>query len=389
MIYFEEEMIALTRQHLRRDLSEITPSDLATTLVSHGKTLLNFSSNNYLGLTNHPVLISAAVTAIKNGGTGGSASRLISGNNPFYPEIEHRLAKFKSTESALVFSSGYMTNLGALQTLVKKGDLIFADRLSHASLIDGARLSEGTFRVYPHKDTEQLAKLLRRRKPQQRGWIITDGIFSMDGDIAPLPELLRLAQEFDASIYLDDAHATGVLGPNGRGTCDHFGISNARIIQMGTLSKALAGLGGFIASDRSVIEYLVNKARPFIYTTALPPALLAASVAALDLVEKEPLLRKRLWDHTRYVREKINQLGFDTGASETPIIPMVIGKTETALAFAQKLMEEGVYLPAIRPPTVPEGTSRLRISLMSTHTDAQIQHLLDAIERIGKELRLI
>jgi 8-amino-7-oxononanoate synthase len=388
MFNFQEEITFLSRQHLTRTLVPIGPGQ-STTLELNGRTFLHFSSNNYLGLADHFTLKLAATKAIEEWGVGGGASRLVSGNSRIYLELESRIARFKGTESALVFPSGYAANIGSIAALVQKSDLVFVDRLCHASLIDGVRLSGATLRVYRHKDTEQLGKLLRQRKEKNRTLIITDGVFSMDGDIAPLPEILRLAEEFNSVIYLDDAHATGVLGPNGRGTCDHFGLSNPRIIQMGTLSKALGSLGGFIAADRFFVEYLINKARPFIYTTALPPAVLAAALAGFDLIDHHPEIRKQLWHLTNHLRTQINRIGFKTCGSETPIIPILIGQTEAALTFSQKLLEEGIYVPAIRPPTVSDGASRLRISLMATHTEEQIQFLLNTLEKIGKELRLI
>lgn len=388
MFNFEKEIAQLSKRNLNRTLVPID-SEQSTILKQDGKSFLHFSSNNYLGLTHHPNLKSAAISTTEQWGVGGGASRLVSGNSRRYVDLEACIARFKQTESALVFPSGYAANIGSIGTLVQKNDLILADRLCHASLIDGARLSGATLRIYRHKDTEQLAKLLQKRSARVKTLILTDGVFSMDGDISPLPELLRIAEEHDAVVYLDDAHATGVLGPHGRGTCDHFGLSNSRIVQMGTLSKALGSLGGFIASDRSLIDYLVNKARSFIYTTALPPSVLAASIAGFDLIKKTPEIRKQLWHHTIRVRKQLNELGFNTCGSETPIIPILIGKTETALAFSRKLLEDGIYIPAIRPPTVPDGTSRLRISLMATHTDEQIQYLLFTLEKIGKELRLI
>jgi|SRR5579884_1098554 len=388
MFDFENEMTLLSKLHLARSLVSID-SGQSTTLEQNGKTLLHFSSNNYLGLANHPVLKSAAISAIQTWGIGGGSSRLVSGNFRLYEELEARIATLKGTESALVFSTGYMANIGSIGALMQKGDLIFADRLCHASLIDGARLSGATLRIFHHKDIEQLRRLLQKRKEKTKTLIITDGVFSMDGDIAPLPELLRLAEEYDAFVYLDDAHATGVLGPHGAGSCDHFGLSSPRIIQMGTLSKAFGSLGGFVAADQSLIRYLINKARPFIYTTALPPSALATSIAAMDLITSDLERRKRLWQITTQIRQHLSQAGFDTCGSETPIIPILIGKTETALTFSQKLLDNGIYIPAIRPPTVPDGTSRLRISLMATHTDEQIQLLLVLLEKIGKELRVI
>ena len=388
MFNFQKEIASLSERHLARTLVPIDPVR-STMMKQDERIFLHFSSNNYLGLTDHPALKSAAISAVQKWGVGGGSSRLVSGNFRLYLELEKCIAKLKGTESALVFSSGYTANIGSIGALVQKNDLIFADRLCHASLIDGARLSGATLRIYHHKDTEQLARLLRKKKGKEKTLIITDGVFSMDGDIAPLPEILRLAEAYSALVYLDDAHATGVLGPNGRGTCDHFGLSNSRIIQMGTLSKAVGSLGGFVASDQPLIEYFINKARPFIYTTALPPPVLAASMAALNLIAREPDLRKHLWHNTNQVRQQLNRVGFNTCGSETPIIPILIGKTETAVSFSQKLLDAGIYIPAIRPPTVPDGTSRLRISLTASHTNEQIQFLLVTLEKIGKELRII
>lgn len=384
----KEELSALEQKHLLRKLTAVGFAT-STHIEQDGKSYLLFSSNNYLGLANHPILKSAAISAIETWGVGAGASRLVSGNCPLYAELEVALAKFKCTESALVFNSGYTTNIGALGAILKKGDLVLSDRLNHASLIDGARRSEGTFRVYRHKDVSHLKAMLSRRSRGQRAVVVTDGIFSMEGDIAPLPEIVHLAEAYDALVYLDDAHATGVLGPHGRGTCDHFHITNPRIIQMGTLSKALGGFGGLIAANRLLIDYLINKTGPFIYTTALPPSLLASALAAINLIQKDDSFRKKLWQHTGYVRQKVTSLGFDTLGSETPIIPIRVGSSEMALAFSRRLFNEGIYLPAIRPPTVPEGSARLRISLMATHTQEQIDFLLKSLEEIGKELRLI
>lgn len=388
MFRLQEEISRLHEQHLFRSLLPIG-SEPSATVEQDGRKLLLFCSNNYLGLANHPVLKTAALSAVKNWGVGAGASRLISGNIDITRSLELRLAQFKKTESALVFNSGYGANLGAISALIGKSDLILADRLNHASLVDGCRLSKGKFRVYRHKDTEQLRRLLSSRKGKQNTLIVTDGVFSMDGDIAPLPEILSLAEQYEAFIYLDDAHGTGVLGPGGRGTCEHFGLSSHRIIQMGTFSKALGGFGGFICGSDLLIEYLVNKARPFIYTTALPPSVLATALAALDLVEENRSLRDQLWKNREYLTQKLTQLGFNLCGSETPIIPIWIGSSEKALLFSQKLLQEGILIPAIRPPTVPSGTSRLRITLMATHTRDQIDFLLLLLEKIGKELRLL
>ena len=384
----KEELEHLRQKYLLRSLLQVDSGPSASVLLG-GREVLLFCSNNYLGLANHPILKAAAVSAIQTWGVGAGASRLVSGNLGLYKQLEARVAILKRTESALVFSSGYAANIGAIGAIVKKGDLILADRLNHASLVDACRLSEGTFRVYRHKEMEQLERLLERRKKDQAVLIITDGIFSMDGDITPLREILHLADRYDAMVYLDDAHATGVLGVHGGGTADFFHLSSPRLIQMGTFSKALGGLGGFIAGSQTLIRYLINKARSFIYTTALPPSVLASAHSAIALIEKDPSFREKLWKNRAYFHEKAISLGFDTLSSETPIIPILIGESKKALAFSRRLLEKEVYLTAIRPPTVAEGTARLRITLTANHTKAQIDTLLNQLEIIGKELRLI
>ena len=388
MFHFQEQIEHLQGEHLFRSLFPIG-SEQSTVIDYDGGKCLLFCSNNYLGLANHPALKMAATSAIESWGVGAGASRLISGNFNINRSLELRLAQFKQTESALVFTSGYTANIGAITALMEKTDLILADRRNHASLVDGCRLSKGKFRIYRHKDTDQLRRLLSSRKENQNTLIVTDGVFSMDGDIAPLPEILSLAEQFDAFIYLDDAHGTGVLGPRGRGTCDHFQLRSNRIIQMGTFSKALGGFGGFVAGGELLVKYLINKARPFIYTTALPPSVLASALASLDIVEKDSILRDQLWKNRDYLFHSLTQLGFNLCGSETPIIPLHIGSSEKALLFSQKLLQGGIFIPAIRPPTVPLGTSRLRMTLMATHTREQIDFLLLLLEKIGRELRLI
>ncbi len=388
MFQFQKALGQLEQKHLFRELIPFD-SEPSTVAQKNGKTLLLFCTNNYLGLANHPTLKSAAVSAIQNWGVGAGASRLISGHLRLNDRLESVVARFKSTEAALVFSSGYMTNIGAIGTIVQREDLILADRLNHASLVAGCRLSEGRFRIYPHKDMTKLRKLLSDRKVGQDVLIVTDGVFSMDGDITPLPEILKLAEEYDASIYLDDAHATGVIGAHGGGTCDHYQLSSSRIIQMGTFSKAFGGFGGFIAGTSTLKQYLINKAPSFIYTTALPPSVLATALAAFELIEAEASLRERLWKNRAYFCHKAVQLGFDTLGSETPIVPLRIGSSEKAINFSKKLLEEGIYIPSIRPPTVPEGTSRLRVTLTASHTESQIDFLLSRLEKVGKDLRVI
>lgn len=384
----EKTLKGLKETHLLRSLRGIDSAQ-ETRILFEGKQVLLFCSNNYLGLANHPKLKKAAIEAIEHWGVGTGASRLISGNLSLFKQVEKKLAALKSTESALVFNSGYTTNIGVIGNLVKKGDLILGDRLNHASLIDACRLSSATFRIYRHKDMMQLQRLLAARKSGQRILIVSDAVFSMDGDIAPLPDLIGLAERYDARIYLDDAHGTGVLGAYGGGTADHFQISSQRLIQMGTLSKALGGFGGFIAGDKMLIDTLINTSRPFIYTTALPPSVLATALAALEVIEKEAVLRDQLWKNRHYLSDQLQQLGFDTLESETPILPILIGDSKIAMAFSETLLENGIYVSAIRPPTVPEGGARLRITVMASHTFAQIDYLLEQLEKAGRNLGVI
>ena len=384
----EQALSALQAEHRLRRLSSID-SATASTVVQDGRRLLNFSSNNYLGLAHHPALKQAAAAAIRRFGVGAGASRLLSGNHRLYEVLEAAIARFKSTPAALVFNSGYVANLGALGGWVQSGDLAFCDRLSHASLIEGARGSAGTLRIYRHGDVDHLRGLLRRRRAGRRALIVTDGVFGMDGDIAPLPALVALADEYDAQVYLDDAHATGVLGSRGAGTCDYFNLHHPRIIQMGTFSKALGGLGGFVAAETPQIQYLINKAGPLIYTTALPPAVLAAAIAALAWIGENDAPRRRLLRHAEYLRARVAAAGFDIGEGCTPIVPVRIGDNEKAVAFSQRLLAAGFWVPAIRPPTVPVGEARLRISLTAAHTRGQIDRLVDALSTLGRALRIL
>ncbi len=381
----------IERLRAKNLLRTLTPIDSAvdTTVTINGKKLLAFCSNNYLGFANHPKLKAAAITAVRTWGVGAGASRLVSGNLRLYETLEEKISAMKSCDRALVFNSGYTANIGILSALIGANDLVLLDRLNHASLIEGIKHSGGKLRVYRHKDMEQLQLLLSRRAVNQKAIIVTDGIFSMDGDIVPLQSIVALADQYDALIYLDDAHATGVLGQHGRGTCEHFHLHSDRIIQMGTFSKALGGFGGFVAGSDLLISYLLNKARSLIYTTALPPSVLATAIAALMLIEQEPDLREKLWANTHQFRKSVMALGYNTCGSETPIVPILIGDAFCAVAFSRRLLEEGIYVPAIRPPTVPKGQSRLRITLMATHTKEQIDFLTLKLKEIGLELGVL
>ncbi|MDH4099820.1 MAG: 8-amino-7-oxononanoate synthase [Nitrospirota bacterium] len=352
-----------------------------------GEQKLLLCSNNYLGLAADPRVIRAAMVATEKYGAGAGAARLISGNMPVHTVLEEAIARFKGTEAALLFSTGYMANTGLLGTLCKKGDVIFCDRLSHASIIDGCTLSSARMVRYRHNDMAHLEFLLQKTSGNRK-WIVTEGVFSMDGDMAPLPELLGLAGRYDAVVILDEAHATGVLGQGGRGTVEYFGCRSDRIIFMGTLGKALGGFGAYVAGERVVIDYLLNKARSFIFTTALPPAVAASAMEALHIVESEPGRVERLRKNAVTLRQGLQKMGFDVPPGETPIIPVLIGDAEKALALSKALFLEGVYAMAVRPPTVPKGESRIRVTVMATHTDEDIRFALEAFERAGRKVGL-
>ena len=378
---YRTRLDALARRSLLRQLRTIDSAPGAE-VEMEGRRVLLFSSNNYLDLATHPRVTDAALQAIRRYGVGSGASRLVSGTLRPHRDLEERLAAFKRTEAALVFSTGYQANLGLVQTLAEDRKVVYADRLCHASLIDACRLCTAALRIYRHRDASHLSGLLRRGGPSRPALIVTDGVFSMDGDLAPLPDLLQAAEQTGAVLVVDDAHGTGVMGPEGRGTVEHFGLEGQSIIQMGTLSKALGGLGGFVAGPRDLIEYLINRARPFIYTTALPPAMAAAASAALDVIEAEPERRARLWSLRHRFHDRLRKFGFDTLDSESPIIPLLIGDADTALSLSEALLAHGIYAPAIRPPTVPAGTSRIRMSVTSSHTPEHIDYALEVLSKI-------
>lgn len=345
-----------------------------------GKEYLNFSSNNYLGLASHPAVKKAACEAIEQFGTSSSASRLISGTMSIHHELEKTLASFKHTEAALVFPTGYQANTGIINTLVGKDDVICIDRLCHASLIDAARLSGAKLLVYPHRDVERLERILNKYSSYGKKLVVTDGVFSMDGDIAPLKEITRLSEQYDAYLLVDDAHGTGVLGKQGRGCLEMMNIENERIINMGTLSKALGSQGGFIAGSNELIQMLINKARSFIYTTGLNPSACGAALKSIELVREQPWRRNKLLEKDEWLRNQLRSLGFNTLNSQTQIVPILIGEVEDTLNVAARLLENGIFCPAIRPPAVPAGTARLRISLISEHTDDDVHHLVSELK---------
>ena len=356
------------------------------TIVLEGREVLLFSSNNYLGLANHPALKQAAQEAIEKYGCGSGASRLISGSMAVHHELEQRLATLKKTEAALVFPTGYHANIGVLSALMGPGDTILSDSLNHASIIDGCRLSRADTRVYRHADTEHLGELLQACPATGQRLIVTDSVFSMDGDLAPLAEIVSLAQQYDAWVMVDEAHATGVFGSHGSGLVEELGLTKEVDIQMGTLGKALGCVGAFVAGSHELIDWLVNRARSFIYTTAIPPAVAASVLAALDIVEQEPERRQQLWDNTQVLSDGLRSLGYTLGATRSQILPVVIGEARETMVVAAAILQRGVFAHGIRPPTVPEGTSRIRVTPMATHTQDHLSRTLDAFAAAGKEV---
>jgi 8-amino-7-oxononanoate synthase len=385
---FKQDLAQITQAGRYRKLREISSSKGPRVIIG-GKTVLLMASNDYLGFCSHPAIKKAAQDAISVWGTGSGASRLISGNISLLRELEAQLASLKKTEDALVFSTGYMANIGLLSVVGEAGDVIYSDELNHASIIDGCRMSRAHVEVYPHKDTERLATLLKQGQQFRRRTIVTDGVFSMDGDLAPLPRLVELARAHAAMIIVDDAHATGVLGKQGGGTAEHFGLHGEVDIIMGTMGKALGCFGAFVAGSGELRELLINRARPFIFTTALPPAVVASAREALRLLDKEPEWRKALWKNVDFFKKGLQAHGFSTHDSATPIIPIVVGDASLAVTISESLLQEGLFIQAIRPPTVPEGSSRLRITVSAAHTKEDLSSALSILEKVGKKHNII
>ena len=376
-----EELRSLKEHALMREYRTIESAQCPYIQIE-GNSYLSFCSNNYLGLADHPRIKQAAIAAINQYGWGTGASRLVAGNMILHQELERKIAEFKSTEAALLFPTGYMANVGAVCALVGREDIIMGDKLNHASIIDGCRQSGATFRVYPHNNTSQLESLLQKSSKYRRRMVVTDSVFSMDGDTAPLPDIVEVSKKYDAILMLDDAHATGVFGQHGKGMIEYYGLEGKIDIIMGSLSKAIGSIGGFITGSKHLIDFLKNKARSFIYTTALPPAACAASLAGLTLIQEDTSLIDKLWENVRYLKSQLSEFISNISA-ESPIIPIIIGSAEDALNLSTRLYENGILIPAIRPPTVPLGTSRLRISLMATHSKEDINRLIDTLKAIG------
>lgn len=379
---FQDRLHNLANQSLLRRLRPLG-SATGPTVELGGRTVILLASNDYLGLATHPEVIRAAIRATEHYGTGSGASRLVCGTLPPHEKLEEALAAFKHTQAALVLGSGYQANVGIIPALIGQGGLILADRLSHASLIDGCRLSGADFRVYRHRDLDHLESVLKRRTASQPVLIVTDGLFSMDGDLAPLPELAALATRFDAMLYVDDAHGTGVMGPSGRGTLEHFGVEHQIPFHMGTLGKAVGSSGAYVAGSAELIQYLINTCKPFIFTTAPPPSAAAAATAALAVIQNDAARRIRLWTNRDQLYTGLRRIGFRLTETVSPILPILVGEADKALVFAEHLLTQGVYAPAIRPPTVPDATSRIRVTVTSEHTSQQLDAALGAFQQAG------
>ena len=367
----------------------VLETEQKATVIIDGHEVITLSSNNYLGLTVHPRLYEAAVKAIEKYGVGSGSVRTIAGTMTLHNELEEKLAHFKHTEASLTIQSGYATNLGIISALMQEGDIIISDELNHASIIDGIRLSKSSRKIYPHKDMAGLRRVLEESKGANKVMVVTDGVFSMDGDIAPLPEIVNLAEEYDAFVMVDDAHASGVLGKNGRGTVNHFGLDGRVALQIGTLSKGIGALGGYVACSQNMRDFLLQRARPVLFSTSHPPSVVATCIAAIEVLEEDNNLIKRLWENTHFFKHGLEQLGFNTGHSETPITPVIVREGALATSFSNRLFEEGVFAQGIVYPTVPADKCRVRTIVTALHTREELSKALEIFEKVGKELKII
>jgi glycine C-acetyltransferase len=388
LAYLGRELDSLREQKLYRHLRILEDEQKAHTTVDH-RSVVNLSSNNYLGLTTHPKLRRAALKAIEEFGVGTGSVRTIAGTMEIHMELERRLADFKKVEKVVVFQSGFAANAGTVSAILNKEDVVVSDELNHASIIDGCRLSRATIKVFPQKDVDAARKIIKDLPASQRKLLITDGVFSMDGDLGPLPALCELAEETGCIMMVDDAHASGVFGANGRGTVDHFGMHGRVDVQVGTLSKAMGALGGYVAGNTNLIEFLYHRARPFLFSTSHPPSVVLACMAALDVLLEEPQIIERLWENTRFFKEGLQRLGFDTGLSESPITPVIAGEGAKAMLLSDKLFERGVFAQGIAYPTVARDKARVRTIVTATHTREDLQYALDQFAAVGREIGLI
>ncbi|HJS29927.1 MAG TPA: glycine C-acetyltransferase [Anaerolineales bacterium] len=387
--WIEDELGELKENGLYNRIRTLTSPQGAWLVVDERK-VLNFCSNNYLGLANHPKLVAAAGAAAEEFGVGPAAVRSIAGTMSLHLELERRLARFKGVSAAITFQSGFTANLGTIPALVGRGDAIFSDELNHASIIDGSRLSRAEIVRYAHCSPEDLDRQLRQRRTEfGRALVITDGVFSMDGDVAPLDRICEVANAHDAILMVDDAHGEGVLGTGGRGIVDHFGLHGKVDVEVGTLSKAFGAVGGVVAGDPLIVEWLRQRGRPFLFSSAMTAPDVAACLAGLDLLEESTELVDRLWENTAYFREEMGKLGFDTGSSTTPIIPVMLGEAPLAQAFSKSLFDAGVFAMAIGFPTVPQGKARIRVMISAAHEKADLDQGLSAFSKVGRELGVV
>jgi glycine C-acetyltransferase len=388
LAFLGSELETLKQQGLYRHLRILEGEQRPTTTFDH-RQVVNLSSNNYLGLTTHPRLREAALAATHRYGVGSGSVRTIAGTMEIHMELERRLADFKRTEAVVVFQSGFAANAGTVAAVLSKDDVVVSDELNHASIIDGCRLSKAAIKVFPHKDPDAARRVLKDLPASQRKLLITDGVFSMDGDVGALPALCALAEEFGCIMMVDDAHASGVFGKNGRGTIDHFNLHGRVDIQVGTLSKAIGSLGGYVAGNRTLIDFLYHRARPFLFSTSHPPAVAAACIAALDVLTDEPQIIEQLWDNTRFFKSGLQGLGFNTGLSESPITPVIVGEGALAMKLSDRLFQEGVFAQGIAFPTVARDKARVRTIVTATHTRQELQFALDVFGKVGRELGII
>ncbi|MFZ3208328.1 MAG: 8-amino-7-oxononanoate synthase [Geobacteraceae bacterium] len=387
---FGEELAGLRAEGLFRRMRLVEGSQ-GGRITLDGREALLLCSNNYLGLAEHPLLKQAATRAVEQYGAGSGSARLVSGNMGLHEALESRLAAFKETEAALLFNSGYAANTGIIPAIVGKEDVIFSDQFNHASIVDGARLSRAETVRYPHNDMAALRQLMVAHPAKGRRLIVTEGVFSMDGDMAPLPDIVAIKREFGAILMVDDAHGTGVLGANGRGSAELCDVMADIDLQIGTLGKALGSFGAYVATSRELVDYLVNRARSFIFSTSLPPSVLATSLSAIDLVDSPTgaALRKKLSAHGRRFRATLQAVGFETTGSAPHIVPIFVGEAEPTMEFTRRLLEEGLFIQGMRPPTVPTGRCRLRCTLMATHTEAELEQAVEVIIKVGRGLGII
>lgn len=387
--FLQEKIEELKSQGVYRKLPVLGGANEAE-IILNGKSVINLSSNNYLGFANHPRLKKAAIEAVEKYGVGSGAVRTIVGNMDIHEEMERVLAEFKREEAVMVFQSGFNCNAGTIQAITEKGDLIVSDELNHASIIDGSRLSKADRTIYKHSDMDSLENVLKENRDKYRNiLIITDGVFSMDGDIAKLPEIVELAEKYEAMTYVDDAHGSGVLGESGRGTVDHFHLHGRVDFSIGTLSKAIGVIGGYVAGSSVAKDWLSHRGRPLLFSTSLPPAAVGSIIEAVKMLMETTEYTERLWKNARFFKERMGKLGYNIGNSETPITPVIIGDEAKTMEFSRKLMENGVFASAIVFPTVPKGTGRVRCMVTAAHTEEQLERAVNIFDKVGKELGIL